>query len=139
MVSFCVYLHVYLRLVSIRIPCKSCSYHFVGHCGVFCAESFNTYKIKLYQTFFSCLVQILKTQMARFCNSGQLGLMYCVFSMNKNKSCSSCKCSCDCLDCFDVNLFLSFYFLSALQSDNNCNIVKLMGQKYILGPFQCLF
>ena len=35
-------------------------------------------------------------------------------------------------DCF------SFYFLSALQSENNSNRVDVLGHKYILGPFQSL-
>ena len=41
-------------------------------------------------------------------------------------------------ECFVV-IFLSFYFLSALQSDINSNKVYVLGHKYVLGPFQTHF
>ena len=42
---------------------------------------------------------------------------------------------CDCSDCFVV-IFFSFYFLNALQNDNNSNRVYVLGHKYVLGPSQ---
>ena len=33
-------------------------------------------------------------------------------------------------------IFFSFYFLNALQSDNNSNRVYVLGHKYVLGPSQ---
>ena len=41
-------------------------------------------------------------------------------------------------DCFVV-IFFSFYFLNALQSDNNSNRVYVLGHKYVLGPSQTHF
>ena len=35
--------------------------------------------------------------------------------------------------------FFCFYFLSALQSDDNSNTVYVLGHKYILGPSQISF
>ena len=35
--------------------------------------------------------------------------------------------------------FFSFYFLNALQSDNNSNRVYVLGHKYVLGPSQTHF
>ena len=37
---------------------------------------------------------------------------------------------------FFLSIFFSFYFLNALQSDNNSNAVYVLGHKYILGPSQ---
>ena len=42
------------------------------------------------------------------------------------------------LECFVV-IFFSFYFLNALQSDNNSNRVYVLGHKYVLGPSQTHF
>ena len=36
-------------------------------------------------------------------------------------------------------MFFSFYFLNALQSDNNSNRVYVLGHKYVLGPSQTHF
>ena len=44
----------------------------------------------------------------------------------------------DCSDCFVV-IFFSFYFLNALQNDNNSNRVYVLGHKYVLGPSQTHF
>ena len=44
----------------------------------------------------------------------------------------------DCSDCFVV-IFFSFYFLNALQNDNNSNRVYVRGHKYVLGPSQTHF
>ena len=36
-------------------------------------------------------------------------------------------------------VFFCFYFLSALESDDNSNTVYVLGHKYILGPSQISF
>ena len=38
-----------------------------------------------------------------------------------------------------LSFFFSFYFLNALQSDNNSNRVYVLGRKYDLGPSQTHF
>ena len=38
-----------------------------------------------------------------------------------------------------LSFFFSFYFLNALQSDNNSNRVYVLGHKYVLGPSQTHF
>ena len=40
---------------------------------------------------------------------------------------------------FCCHFFFSFYFLNALQSDNNSNRVYVLGHKYVLGPSQTHF
>ena len=47
-------------------------------------------------------------------------------------------CPLNCSDCFFV-IFLSFYFLNALQKDINSNRVYVLGHKYVLGPSQTHF
>jgi len=37
------------------------------------------------------------------------------------------------------SFFFGFYFLKALQSDNNGNTVYVLGHKYIFGPSQSSF